>query len=64
MKDFGQLLGCLFAAVPIFGAIAAVIIAVQLIIAFFPVIIGLLVLLFLGYVFCLGLNQLVQGAGK
>ena len=64
MTGFGKLLGFLIAAVPIFGAVAAVIIAIQLIVAFFPVIVGLLVLLFLGYVFCLGLNQLVQGGGK
>lgn len=62
MKDFGQFLGCLLTAVPIIGAVAAVIFAVKLVIAIFPVILGLAVLLFLGYALCVGLIQI--GTGK
>ena len=58
MENFGKLLGYLICAVPVIGAIAAVVIAVQLVIAFFPVIVGLLVLLFIGYVFFVGLCHL------
>ena len=58
MKGFGQLVTVLLAAIPVIGAIAAIVFAVQLVIAFFPVIVGLLVLLFIGYVFFVGLCNL------
>lgn len=64
MKDFGQLLGYMVCAVPVIGAIAAIIIAVQLVIAFFPVILGLAVLLFLGYALCVGLIQIGTGRAR
>ena len=58
MKGFGQLVAGLLAAIPILGAIAAVVFAVQLVIAFFPVIVGLVVILFIVYVFFVGLCHL------
>ena len=61
MENFGKLLGYLLGAIPVIGAIAAVVIAVQLVIAFFPVIVGLLVLLFLGYALCVGLASIASG---
>ena len=61
MKGFGALLGVLLLAVPVIGAVAAIIFAVQLVIAFFPVILGLAVLLFLGYALCVGLAHIVCG---
>ena len=64
MKEFGQLLGCLVAAIPILGAVAAVIFAVQAVIAFFPVIVGLGVLLFLGYALLVGLVNICSGKAK
>ena len=64
MKEFGQLLGGLLIAVPVIGAIVAVVLAVKLIIAFFPVILGLAVLLFLGYALVVGLIQIGTGNVK
>ena len=64
MKGFGQLIGCLVAAIPILGAVAAVIFAVQAVIAFFPVIVGLGVLLFLGYALLVGLVNICSGKAK
>ena len=64
MEWFGKLLGCLICAVPVIGAIAAIVIAVQLVIAFFPVIVGLLVLLFLGYALCVGLAHIASDKAK
>ena len=63
MKGFGQLLGCLVCAVPVIGAIAAVVVAVKLIILFFPIIVGLLTLSFLGYAMCVGLVRIGSGRG-
>ena len=62
MQDFGKIIGGLFCAIPVIGAIFAVALAVKLVIAFFPVILGLAVLLFLGYALVVGLMQI--GAGK
>ncbi len=61
MKGFGELIGVLLLAVPVIGAVAAIIFAVQLVIAFFPVILGLAVLLFLGYALCVGLVHIACG---
>ena len=58
MEWFGKLLGCLICAVPVIGAIAAVVIAVQLVIAFWPIIVGFGVLLFILYIFFVGLCHL------
>lgn len=63
MKNFGQLIGYLICAVPMIGAIAAVVIAVKLVIFFFPVIVGLLALLFLGYAMCVGLARIGSDRG-
>ena len=58
MEGFGKLLGYLILAVPVIGAIAAVVIAVQLVIAFWPIIVGFGVLLFILYIFFVGLCHL------
>ena len=58
MKGFGQLVTVLLAAIPVIGAIAAIVFAVQMVIAFFPVIVGLGVILFIVYVFFVGLAHL------
>ncbi len=64
MKGFGQFPVRLLTAVPIIGAVAAVIFAVKLVIAFFPVILRLAVLLFLGYALCVGLIQIGTGRAR
>ena len=63
MKNFGQLIGYLICAVPVIGAVAAVVIAVKLVILCFPVIVGVLTLLFLGYATCVGLAHIGSGRG-
>ena len=45
------------------GAVAAVVIAVRLVILCFPVIVGVLTLLFLGYATCVGLAHIGSGRG-
>ena len=58
MEGFGKLLKYLILAVPVIGAIAAVVIAVQLVIVFWPLIVGFGVLLFILYIFFVGLIHL------
>jgi len=62
MESFGKFVGSLLCAIPVIGAVAAVVLAVKLVIAFFPVILGLAVLLFLGYALAAGLVRI--GSGK
>ena len=64
MKGFGQLVTVLLAAIPVIGAIAAIVFAVQMVIAFFPVIVGLVVILFVVYVFFVGLCHLGKEGGE
>ena len=58
MEGFGKFVGYLLLAIPVIGAIYAIILAVQLVIAFWPIIVGVGVLLFLGYVLCVGFIHL------
>lgn len=58
MINFGKLIACLLCAIPVIGAVAAVVVAIQLVIFMFPVIIGLLVLGFLAYALVVGLVQI------
>ena len=64
MESFGKLVGSLLCAIPVIGAVAATIFAIQIVIAFFPVILGLAVLLFLGYALCVGLDRIGSGNVK
>lgn len=64
MESFGKLVGTLLCAIPVIGAVAAVVFAVKLVIAFFPVILGLAVLLFLGYALCVGLARIGSGQAR
>lgn len=58
MEGFGKLLGFLIAAAIVCAAIAGVAFLITAVIAFWPVIVGFGVLLFLGYVFFVGLCNL------
>ena len=58
MEGFGQLLGFLIAEAIVCAAIAGVAFLITAVIAFWPVIVGFGVLLFLGYVFFVGLCNL------
>ena len=58
MEGFGKLIGYLLLAIPVIGAVAAIIVAIQLIIAFWPIIVGFGVILFILYVFFVGLIHL------
>ena len=64
MEGFGKLLGFLIAAAIVCAAIAGVAFLITAVIAFWPIIVGFLVLLFCGYVFCVGLCHLGDKAEK
>ena len=64
MEGFGRFLGGLIAVAMVWGAIAAVIFLIRLIIALLPVILGLAILLFLGYALVVGLIQIGSGNVK
>ena len=58
MEGFGKLLGFLIAAAIVCAAVAGVAFLITAVIAFWPVIVGFGVLLFLGYVLFVGLAHL------
>ena len=64
MTGFAKLLGFLIVAAIVCAAVAGVAFLVTAVIAFWPVIVGFLVLLVLGYALCIGLVNICSGKVK
>ena len=58
MEGFAKLLGFVIAAAIVCAAVAGVVFLITAVIAFWPIIVGFGVLLFVGYVFFVGLCNL------
>ena len=64
MEGFAKLLGFLIVAAIVCAAIAGVVFLITAVIAFWPVIVGFGVLLFLGYALFVGLANIASGKAK
>ena len=64
MEGFAKLLGFLIVAAIVCAALAGVAFLITAVVAFWPVIVGFGVLLFLGYIFFVGLCNLGKGNKK
>ena len=64
MEGFAKLVGFLISAAIVCAAIAGVAFLVTAVIAFWPIIVGFGVLLFLGYALFVGLVQIGSGKAK
>ena len=64
MEGFAKLLGFLIVAAIVCAAVAGVAFLITAVIAFWPVIVGLGVLLFLGYALLVGLVNICSGKAK
>ena len=58
MEGFAKLVGFLIVGAIVCAAIAGVVFLITAVVAFWPIIVGLLVLVFCAYVFCVGLCHL------
>ena len=64
MEGFAKLIGFLIVAAIVCAALAGVAFLITAVIAFWPVIVGLGVLLFLGYALVVGLAHIATGKAK
>ena len=64
MTGFAKFIGVLIVAAIVCAAIAGVAFLITAVIAFWPIIVGFLVLLVLGYALCIGLVNICSGKVK